>query len=201
MDASRKTETRTYQLDYLSAVDANEFIMPLLSEAGRASYRGEVTPGYRPSITDGGEDTFAYAPTLVVNDYPENLEAIAALIGELDVAPTQVLVEATILQTALNEANAFGVDFTILGSANFSILDVFNPLSAVNGLLGGSATYAAGSGGRQALPLDSTVGATRDKAGLKIGIITDEISVFLKVLDLVSDTTILARPKIMCLNL
>ena len=200
VEASRKTETRTYQLDYLSAVDANEFIIPLLSEAGRASYRGEVKPGYRPSITDGGEDTFAYAPTLVVNDYPENLEAIAALIGELDVAPTQVLVEATILQTALNEANAFGVDFTILGSANFSILDVFNPLSAVNGLLGGSATDAAGSGGRQALALDSTVGGTAGPAGLKIGILTDDISVFIKVLDEVSDTTVLARPKVMVLN-
>ncbi len=205
VDASRKTETRTYQLDYLSAVDANEFITPLLSEAGKASYRGEVTPGYQPDISNGGEDSFAYTPTLVVNDYPENLEAIAALIDELDVAPTQVLVEATILQTALDEANAFGVDFTILGSANFSVLDVFNPLSAVNGLLSKKATTTTnnadgGSNGRQALALDSTVGGTAGPAGLKIGILTDDISVFLKVLDEVSDTTVLARPKVMVLN-
>ena len=198
MAANRKTETRTYQLDYLSAVDANEFITPLLSEAGKASYRGEVEAGYRPDITRGGEDSYAYAPVLVVNDYPENLANIAALIRELDIPPQQVLVEATILQTAVNEENAFGVDFSVIGSGSLNFLDVLNPLSAVSGLLNGSEISTGGSG--DLFAADSTVGATRDKAGLRIGILTDDISVFLKVLDQVSDTTILARPKIMCLN-
>ncbi len=198
--ASRKTEVRPYHLDYLSAVDANEFITPLLSEVGRASYRGEVEPGYRPDITRGGEDTYAYAPVLVVNDYPENLETITALIKELDTPPQQVLVEATILQSALDESDSFGVDFSVLGSANLNFLDVFNPLSAVNALLAGSDIDSAGSGDRKAFAADSTVGGTAGPAGLKIGIVTDDISVFIKVLDEVTDTTVLARPKVMCLN-
>ena len=33
--AMRQTTSRTYELDYLSAADASEFITPLLSEAGR----------------------------------------------------------------------------------------------------------------------------------------------------------------------
>ena len=36
---------------------------------------------------------------LVVNDYSENLEAIAKLLATLDTPPAQVVVEATILQT------------------------------------------------------------------------------------------------------
>src|SRR5204862_7968071 len=79
---------------------------------------------------------YAFTARLVVNDYPENLDRIADLLKDIDTPPQQVLVEATVLQTSLDEANAFGIDFTVLGSLNFN--DLVNPLSAVTNLLNGS---------------------------------------------------------------
>lgn len=195
--ANRHTDWRIFELEHLAAEDAREFVEPLLSEAGRISARGEVPIGFRPNISDGGADDYAYNARIVVNDYPENLQAIADLLGSLDTPPQQVLVEATILQTALNEDNAFGVDFTILGSINFT--DLVMPLNPVNQLLAGSEDGVQPADNR-AVAVGTTVGGTADRGGLKVGVIRDDISVFLRVLDEVTDSTILARPKIMALN-
>ena len=197
--ARRKTESRIFELAYLSANDAKEFITPLLSENGKASARGAVQPGMKPEVSNAGADEYAFTPRLVVNDYPENLQAMATLLSTLDTPPQQVLVESTILQSALDEANAFGVDFSVIGSMSFT--DLTNPLSAVNNLLGGSnATNGFQPADNNAGGVASTVGNTTGPAGLKIGIVSDDVSVFLRVLDEVTDTTVLARPKLMALN-
>lgn len=197
--ARRKTESRIFELQNLAAVDANEFILPLLSEAGKASARGEVQPGMKPDVTDAGADSYAFSARLVVNDYPENLDSIATLLSNLDTPPQQVLVEATVIQTALNEANAFGIDFTVLGSLNFS--DLTNPLSAVTNLINGKdpkTGFQPSDNNAQAL--STNVGNVGGPGGLKIGIVSNDISVFLRVLDEVTDSTVLARPKVMALN-
>ena len=197
--ANRRTDWRIFELEHLSSSDAEEFVTPLLSDDGQISVRGEVPAGFRPDVADGGADDYAFSAKIVVNDYPENLEAIADLLHSLDTAPQQVLVEATILQTALNEDNAFGVDFTVLGSVDFT--DLITPLNAVNQLLDG----AQDENGFQppdnrATAVGTNVGGTAGPGGLKVGIVRDDISVFLRVLDEVTDSTILARPKIMALN-
>jgi type IV pilus assembly protein PilQ len=197
--ATRQTESRIFELQYLSASDASEFIGPLLSDVGRAAARGDVQAGYDASISDGGADSYAYTAKIVVNDYAENLESIANLLAELDTPPDQVLLEATILQTTLDETNAYGVDFSVIADMNF--LDLTNPLSPINNLLGGSdATTGFQPPDNQASGLQSTVGNTAGAGGFKLGIIRDDISVFLKLLDEVTDLTVIARPKIMVLN-
>ncbi len=198
--ARRQTESRVFELDFMSASDANELITPLLSESGTSAYRGDVIDGIETDMSDVGADHWAFSAKLVVSDYPDRLESIETLLNELDTPPQQVLVESVILQTTLDENNAFGVDFSVLGSLDFT--DLANPLSAVNGLLTGADAQA---GGFQ--PLDnnaqaatSSVGGTQGPGGLKIGILSNDISVFVRVLDEVTDTTVMARPKVMCLN-
>ncbi len=195
--AQRTTQSRVFELEYLAGADAFEFIAPLLSDVGQASYRGDVPSGFKPDVSDGGADNYAYTPTLVVNDYPENLDRIAEVLAELDRAPEQVLVEATIVQTTLDEANAWGVDFSIIGDMDF--LDLSRPLNAVNDLISGD------DGGFQ--PSDNRAGALTQNVGnvigpgtLKLGIISNDVSIFMRVLDEVTDSTVLARPKVMCLN-
>jgi len=197
--ATRRTESRIFELQYLSASDASEFIAPLLSDVGRAASRGDVQAGYATSTSDGGADSYAYAAKIVVNDYPENLEDIANLIAQLDTPPDQVLIEATILQTTLDESNAYGVDFSVIADMDF--LDLTNPLSPINNLLAGnSAISGFQPPDNQASGIQSTVGNTAGAGGFKLGFIRDDISVFIKLLDEVTDLTVLARPKIMVLN-
>lgn len=197
--AMRKREERVFTLNYLSAVDAHEMISPVLSDDGTSAYRGEVQAGFQPDISSGGEDSYAYSAVLVVSDYPENLDRIAKILADVDTPPQQVLVESTIMQTNIDEANAFGVDFSLISSIDFT--DLLNPLSAVDNLLGGSdPDNGFQPSDNNASAIASTPGNTRGPSTLKVGILRDSAAFFIRVLDQVTDTMILARPKIMCLN-
>ncbi len=204
--AARTTESRRFTLEYLSAGDAAEFVEPLLSDRGKMSHVGSVEKGFKPDQTAAGEDSWAYGAMLVVNDYPENLDAIDDLLGDLDTPPQQVVVESTVVSTVVNEDNAFGVDFSVIGNSDF--VDYLNPLAAANNLIQGNNTPGArATPDNGFVPLDnranavsSTVGNTAGSGGLKVGFIDGDISVFLRVLDEVTDTTVLARPRVMALN-
>ena len=198
--ARRKTESRIYELQYLSATDANEFITPLLSENGEAAFRGDVEPGFEPTVSNAGGDSYAWSSKLVVNDYPENLDNIALLLAELDTAPAQVVVEATVVQTNVTEDNEFGIDFTAL--SNVRIQNLVNPLNAAQDLITGALAPAPPANSNTS-GVSSGVGTTDItpfSGGLKAAVIQDHVGAFLKVLDRVADTTVLARPRITCLN-
>ncbi|MEM1109404.1 MAG: hypothetical protein AAGH99_12030 [Planctomycetota bacterium] len=194
-NALRKTVTKIVRLNYISSTDAAEFVTPLLSGNGSITASGEAEAGILPSESDAGENTFAHADTLMIRDYEENVEEIGKVLEELDVRPKQVLVEATILQATLTENNAFGVDFSVV--ADFDLLTNFaNPLGAVDELISGTNTGGGGGSGVQ-----STVGSTATgDAGIKLGIVGDDASVFLRALDSVTDTTVLAKPNLLVLN-
>ena len=189
--AKKKTDSVIYELYYLSAADADSFIQPLLSPDGAISYVGDVIPGFKPEAYEAGAEDYAFSAKLVITDYPENLKAITEVLQSLDIAPKQVLVEAAVLQTTVKEDNAFGIDFSVIGDLSF--LDLANPLSAVTDLVNGSA-------GDGVAVTTSVSNKTQDRGGLQFGIVENNFAVFLRVLDKVRDTTILARPKIMCLN-
>jgi len=193
--ARLKTQSRIYELQYLSAVDADEFVKPLLSADGKAAFRGTVEAGYQPSMDDGGGDSYAWSSKLVINDYPDNLEAIGILLKDLDTAPMQVVVEATVVQTKVDEDNEFGLDFTALSNINIGSI-VGGPLAAANNLISGK------FGATNATAVTSGVGQTdvTFSGGLKVGVIKDHVGAFLRVLDQVVDTTVLARPRVTCLN-
>ncbi|MCE9590967.1 MAG: hypothetical protein K8S99_10625 [Planctomycetes bacterium] len=193
-DAERKLVHHVTRLNYISAADASKFLAPLLSPAGSIAVSAETTAGFEASISDGGANTSAHVDTLIIRDYQENLDQIMATVKELDTRPKQVMVEASILKAKLTEDNAWGVDMTILADFAF---DGFagGPLSLIDGLLAGTGPSGNGGGGV------SNVGQTGDGgSGLRVGIISDHISAFIKALDSVTDTTVLANPKLLVLN-
>ncbi len=204
---SRKPISRVINLDYLNSVDAAEFAKGLLSETG--SIASSADSG-NFQITDGtptGGESYANSATLVIRDFEENVEEIVGLISELDTKPAQVLVEATILQTTLNEANAFGVDFSIISDLNFNdFLGSGGPLSVVDGLVNGLSKDAAGSDVPAAgadgdgIGIGSNIGNVAGASTLKVGIVSDDVSVFLRVLDQVTDVTVVSNPKLLTLN-
>lgn len=191
----RKLETRIFELFYLNASDANQVVIPLLSEAGSVVPLGEVADGFNPDESSNGTDSYAYAAKVVVTDYPDRLEQVATVLNDLDVSPEQVMVEATILQTNVTENNAFGVDFSLISHLNFSDL-AGGPLAAVDDLISGTQKTD------NAFASTSVVGKASKAAseGFKVGVVKDDFSIFLRALDKVTDVTVVARPKVMCLN-
>lgn len=191
-DAERKPVTKIIRLNYMNAADAATFLSPLLSGAGSIAVNAEPGGGFQPSIGDGGAESFAHAATLVIRDYQENVDEIMVVLQELDTRPKQVLVESTILSARLNEDNAFGVDFALFSDLN---VDNFtNPLSAVDDLVNGTLGNDRGVGGSSSA-IFQDVNPT-----LKLGILGNDVSVFIEALDQINDTTILASPKMLVLN-
>jgi type II secretory pathway component GspD/PulD (secretin) len=199
-DAERRPVAKVVQLNYLNATDAAQFVTPLLTPTiGQIKSNGDAG-NFQLGDTPTGGEKFALASTLVVYDYPENIKEIEDLIKQLDTRPSQVLVEATILQTQLNEANAFGVDFSLVGDLDLGdFLGLGGPLAPVSGLRNppnttGNQVLDSGSA------IVSTPGNTNGPGTLKIGFLGSNISVFIRLLDEVGDTTILSNPKVLALN-
>jgi len=191
-----KKVSRNFPLEYLNAKDAGEFITPILSEVGKVSFVGEVEKGFGASETDGGKDSWAFQGMLVVSDYPENIKAIEALLKEIDTPPSQVVVESTVVSSKVNQKDGFGVDVSIIGNLDFANLT--NPLSGAADLFDGTVTKPADAATVTAG--NSAVSGWDRESTMKVGVISDDVSVFLRMLDSVTDTTVLARPRVMALN-
>lgn len=202
--AARQPVYRVIKLNYLNANDAAEFVSPMLSEIGQIKTNGDPDAFQIPDDAPVGDETFALSATMVVVDYPENVDEIEKLVAQIDTRPAQVLVEATILQTQLNEANAFGVDFSVIGSLDFSdFTQTGGPLSAAQSLVLGG----AGAAGEGVSPADnngtavvSSPGNTDGPATFKLGVVSDDFSIFMRLLDEVTDFTVLSNPKVLALN-
>ena len=200
--AERRPVARVVTLNYLNGNDAASFVTPLLSEIGQIRTNGDVGSFLIPDGPVGAE-SYALAATLVVFDYPEHVEEIERLVRQLDTRPAQVLVEATILQTKLTEANAFGVDFSVVGNLDFAdFVPSGGPLSIFNALRSpGGGDGQGGVGAQEGVGVVSTPGNTGAPGGtLRIGIVQGDFSMFIRMLDEVADTTVLSNPKILALN-
>jgi len=204
---SRQAVTKIITLDYLNATDAGEFAKMLLSESGSITTNA-ITEAF--AITDGsptGADTYASTATIVVHDFEENVEDIIDLIASLDTKPEQILVEATILQTSLNEANAFGMDFALIQNLDFNdFVGTGGPLSVVGGLISGQGEDVAGTavnaaGGGHGSAVSSSVGnVSTGPSTLKAGFVNGDVGVFMRVLDDITDVTVVSNPKLLTLN-
>lgn len=203
----RKTESRRFELEHLSAQDAATFVEPIKSDRGKISFIGEVGGGIEQNLGDMGADSWAKSAILVVNDYPERLQKIAELLAEIDTPPRQVVVDATIASVQVSEADAFGVDFSLIG--NLDITKLVSPLGPVTDMLRGNvpstdapnaATPVYGSQA-DSWGIQSTPGNTGSgPANMKVGLVAGDAAVFIRALDQVTDTMVLARPRLMALN-
>lgn len=203
----RKTESRRFELEHLSAKDAATFVEPIKSDRGKISFIGDVDGGIEQNLGDMGADNWAKSAILVVNDYPERLQRIAQLLEEIDTPPRQVVVDATIASVQVSENDAFGVDFALIG--NLDITKLVSPLGPVTDLLRGNVPPVNAPGAATPVygndadswGVQSTAGNTATgPANMKLGLVAGDAAVFIRALDQVTDTMVLARPRLMALN-
>lgn len=189
-----KKVSRNFSLEYLNAKDAGEFISPILSEVGKVSFVGDVEKGFQPSASDAGSDSWAFQGMIVVSDYPENIKAVESLLKEIDTPPAQVVVESTVVSSKVNQQDGFGVDVSIIGNLDFANLT--NPLAGADDLFSGN----VGKGEGVANSANTAVAGWDRPSTMRVGVLSDDVAVFLRLLDSVTDTTVLARPRVMALN-
>lgn len=196
--AQRVKVSKMIGLNYMNAVDAAEFVKPLLSPEGQVKVNSKA-PSFSASDTPGGGEDYANGSMVVIYDFEENVAQVEEMLKQIDTRPSQVLIEATVLQTQLTESTALGVDFSIVADMSFDQFTgtvLRDPVSALLGSAGENARRDRG-----ATTVGSTVGNVRDGAGgLKIGVVSNDVAVFMRALDEVTDTTVLSNPKILTLN-
>lgn len=196
---------KIFTLYYISASEAMKLITPVLSGAG--SIQGSSPPeatattGESISTGTGGGDTMALNDTIVIEDYPENIAEAEKMLKELDVRPRQVLIEATILSATLTEDMKLGVDLNLLGGVSLEGTSSTAQMELTDLTLTTSSTpisqVAAGVAGSA---LETSGFASVGGSGLRIGVRSGDISAFITALESVTDTTILANPKILAVN-
>ncbi|MBN1510210.1 MAG: hypothetical protein JW955_25405 [Sedimentisphaerales bacterium] len=187
-------------LYYVTAAEASKLVQPVLSGSSNAKIQmttaaqkaissgsGGGSSGSGGGLTStGGGDDMALNDMIIIFDYPENVERAEALIREVDVRPQQVLVEATIMAVKLTEDMQFGIDWNLLSGV------------AVTGfpanLTGDARAQAQGTN------VETFGFAPTTEAGISIGFSADNIQALITALETVTDTTVLANPKVLAVN-
>lgn len=200
--AAGKPVTRVFRLSYISAKDAESFLTPLLAGTGQVSGGASVTPspraesGIASSSEEAGGDTYAAGELVVVTAPLDKMAVVENVLREVDVRPRQVLIEATILRAELRNDNALGIDFSIVGGVDLQQLGAMS--NAIQDVTLGQLPVdrfelfnaAASTNFRKDVPA----------GGISVGVIKDQVAVFLRALEQVTDTTVLANPKVLALN-
>lgn len=99
--APSTTSIRTYKVQYSNVKQVAEILGKYLSRQGKLT-------------------TLPDRNLLVVEDGPDFQQRISGLLAAIDVEPKQILIEAKILEIALDKSETFGVDWSKIFSANGS---------------------------------------------------------------------------------
>jgi len=217
--AGRTMNTEVFHLYYTPASNAVNMIKPVLSAEAQVSFTAAPTVGIDSSGTkDTGGNSQAIEDMVVVTDLPDNLDKVRRILKEIDRRPQQIMVEATILQATLTDNNALGVDFSVLGGVNFN--QIIAPsgqsglIASQGGLVNGTSSSGSSTGqntgtgvGAGNAPGTGATGYTAANTGfplptggLTIGAVYDNIAVFIAALEQVTNTTVLANPKVLTLD-
>jgi len=198
---------KVFTLYYLTSDEAEKLLKPVLSSAGKFS----LSTGAESKISQsgggggaggggslnggGGGDSMALNDTIVMYDFPENVLKAEDILKALDVRPKQVLVEATILRALLTEEMDLGVDLNLLAGVSLDgTADIISgsvastPIRQVGNLTGGGT------------PMEVSGFTTTGGNGLRVGIRSGDAVAFITALESVTDTTVIANPKILAVN-
>jgi type II secretory pathway component GspD/PulD (secretin) len=167
---------KVFTLYYINAAEVKALVTPLLSESGKVT--STTAAGVDTEAGKGG-DTTSMRDTVVVYDFPERLDQIGQMIKEIDIKPQQILIEVTVLQADLSETTEFGIDWTKIAGMT-------------------ATTPTQGFPFRMAVGLPSAISPAG--SGLTATFTNEEVVATITALEGITNTTVLANPKIMALN-
>ncbi len=188
--------TRVYRLNYVSAKDAQSYLAAVIGEGDTVAISPPAASGIKTDADKAGGNESAAQPFVIVTAGPDVQRRVASVLKSIDVRPRQVLIEATILRAQLSDDHSLGIDFSLVGGVDLELLGATST-GIANISLGGLPTdrlerfnAAASTDFNRNLP----------GGGLSIGIIKDHVAVFVKAIEEITDTTVLANPKLLALN-
>lgn len=187
-------EPTVVMLNHIKAEDVVLMLTPMLNGnevivAGPSSEEGiQVTENL-------GGNSHASQEMILLYASEETLERVETLLEQIDVPPLQVLVEATILSVTLSEENKMGVDFHALSGIDFQAM------GGLSNITDGVDLDDVSVGQNEWLFGGRTSGFTDPITdGLHIGILRNQIGVFIESLERVGNATVLSNPQVLTVN-
>lgn len=202
---NQKLITRIFTLNYVKATEIEPLISPMLGEGGSiglskgdegAAGGGGGGGGGGEGGGGGGGGAEKSSPVeniMTVTTQPDRIADIEKLIKQVDVRPRQVLIEATIVRAELRDDNALGIDFTLVGGVD---------LEGLGAMSNGGTDIALGPLPTERLEKFNSTAITGftsnvPTGGLRVGIIKDHVAMFLQALDEITNTAVIANPKVL----
>lgn len=158
-----------------------------------------------------GGDAMAGGDFVVVQDTEPVLQTIDRLIAQLDVQPVQVLIEAVIMTVTRTNSKDLGVNYAVLDGAGRVLASVgsgaainaaagFDPaqvLAAGSNLVTAGGTLVTAGGKLAGTPAS---GFAENAHGIKFGFVDDNLTGFIRALEQIGETNVLASPRLLVLN-
>jgi len=196
-DDSRLVEV--FQLNYLTSGEALKLIQPILSKKATTAVNTASEVGIASSSAAVGGNSYPLQDCVVVRDFPENLDEVRRTLKRMDQRPRLVMVEATILQVQLTDTTSLGINFNTLAGVDFRDLAInTEPTTAPATIT--TAAAATPRATQHEWGQVYTQGFAAPGTGLNIGVVTNNVSIFINALEDVTDTTVLSNPKVLTLN-
>ena len=147
-----------------------------------------------------GANSLSDADQLIIQDYESNLKIIDQIIQKIDVRPVQVLIEAVIISVDLEHDKELGVNFAVVDNLA-QMLGTVGTGTALNGNVGFNPTQLLSATGQLAQSATTDAqGFTSATNGIKFGFVSNSVTGFVRALETVGSTKILASPRILVLN-
>jgi len=212
-----------YHLNYVKSSDVMKMVQPLLSNKGTFTASPDSETGYpgtsanAPSSGGGsggssgggssgggggkgggggskaGGNSLAGGEVVVIRDYEHVLKSVDRVIAEIDVQPTQVMIEAVIVSVKLTNDLDLGVNYAVLDGSG-KALGLVGDGSVINAAAGFTPASVVTAAGKVA------DGFTDADHGIQFGWTGKNITGFISALQQRGDTKVLAAPRIMVLN-
>ena len=162
-----------------SAQEISDNIGSLLSSQGKVLYGNEPN-------------------SILVIDYPENIQRVAEYLDTVDVAPQQVLIEARVVEVKLQKEHALGVNWKAFADKGYFPIGRFK-----TGAL--TALGSMPSPPQQTIAYKPTFypplqSATGQESPFTFSIFDDNINIVVQTLASALDTDILSAPKVTTVN-
>ena len=167
--------------------------------AGMTGGAGGGMGGAANQPSSGG-NSLSDSDHLVIQDYESNLKIIDQIIERVDIRPVQVLIEAVIVSVDLEHDRELGVNFAVVDNLA-QMLGTVGSGSSLNGNVGFNPTQLLTAAGQLAQGATADPqGFTSATNGVKFGFVANNVTGFVRALETLGSTKVLASSRILVLN-
>ncbi len=175
-------------------------VFVFLSFCALNSYAQQISSDMRTLLSSEGRVLYGDEPnSIMVMDYPDNLDRIGQYLEVLDVSPQQVLIEARVIEVRLQDQHSLGINWSLLASQGGLKLGGYRltseSLTSLDQNLPSLPVYPK--------PGDSTSNLDPLKSGLDpftMQVFSNDINAVLKTVASSLDTDVLSAPRVVTVN-